>query len=425
MPKHLKMRLFGKILLFLLTCQTLLAQQESMPAEPVICHYTEEDSFTEILPDKNFLSNTRMAATSTIEVSYIDFPAAAKTAYEAAMSFWAKYLISTQPIRIKATWTPLASGVLAVTGATRIYKNFVNAPFQNVWYPVSLAEALSGKDLNEGDFEIEMKINSNMSWSYSTDAKAQSGRFDLVTVVMHEIAHGLGFSSSMKLVNGNSQGQYGQSGSNYIYDLFLQNSGKIKLTNNGVFGNPSTDLKGALTGNALYFGLRSSKFANALPKLYAPTAFNDGSSISHLDESSYPQGNPNSMMSPNIRSAEVNHSPGELLLRCLQDMGWQIVDLDGNIITSTEYVVEPVLSAIVFPNPVVDVVQVAFPLRDKGRDISIELFDTRGATLQHIVRSSITSETIPLDLQQLPDGVYILKVTDDKEIITKKLVKAD
>jgi hypothetical protein len=417
------MRLIGKIFLLLLAYHTMFAQTESMPAEPVICYYTEEDSFTEILQDKN-LENARVFATSTIQVTYVDFPEAAKTAYEKAMSLWSKYLTSSQPIRIKATWTSLSTGVLAVTGSTRIYKNFQNAPFQNVWYPVSLAEAISGKDLNEGDFEIDMKINSNMSWYYGTDGKSQAGKYDLVTVVMHEIAHGLGFSSSMKLVNSNTQGQYGQSGSNYIYDMFLQNAGKIKLTNSGIFGNPSTDLKAALTGNALYFGLRNSKYANFLPKLYAPAAFNEGSSISHFDETTYPQGNPNSMMSPNVRSAEVNQNPGDLLLRCLQDMGWQIVGLEGNLITSNEYTVEPVVSAIVFPNPVVDVVKVAFPLRNQGRNVSIELFDVKGQIIEHIGKEAVTSETVPLDLTNLPDGVYLLKIIDGTQVMTKKLVKS-
>lgn len=418
------MRLLGILFLLLLASHAVLAQTESMPAEPVICYYTEEDSFTEILPDANLLSNARVLSTSTIQVTYVDFPAAAKTAYEKAMTMWSKYLNSSQPIKIKATWTSLSTGVLAVTGSTRIYKNFQNAPFQNVWYPVSLAEAIAGKELNDSDFEIEMKINSNMSWYYGVDGKSQSGKYDLITVVMHEIAHGLGFSSSMKLVNSSTQGQYGQSGSNYIYDMFLQNTGKIKLTNNGVFGNPSTDLKAVLTGNALYFGLRNSKYANVLPKLYAPTSFNEGSSVSHFDETTYPQGNPNSLMSPNVRSAEVNQQPGDLLLRCLQDMGWQIVGLEGNTITANEYTVEPVLSAIVFPNPVTDVVKVAFPLRNQGRDVSIELFDVKGRTLQHIENQSITSETIPVDLTNLPDGIYLLKVIDGTQVITKKLVKS-
>src|SRR6218665_1116599 len=98
------MRLLGKIFLLLLAYHSVLAQTESMPAEPVICYYTEEDSFTQILPDEKFAANARVLAPSPIQVSYVDFPEAAKTAYEKAMNLWSKYLYSTQPIRIKATW---------------------------------------------------------------------------------------------------------------------------------------------------------------------------------------------------------------------------------------------------------------------------------------------------------------------------------
>ncbi|HEY1055664.1 MAG TPA: T9SS type A sorting domain-containing protein, partial [Emticicia sp.] len=109
---------------------------------------------------------------------------------------------------------------------------------------------------------------------------------------------------------------------------------------------------------------------------------------------------------------------------CLQDMGWQIVGLEGNLITSNEYTVEPILSPIVFPNPVADIVKVAFPLRNQGRDISIDLYDTKGRTLQHLDGQNITSETITVDLTHLLDGIYLLKVIDGNQVMTKKLVKS-
>lgn len=415
------MRLFGKIFVLLFSYQLVMAQ-ESMPAEPVICHYTEQDSFTEILPDKALLSNNRLSNGAAIEVTYIDFPEGAKAAYQQAITIWQKYLFSTQTIRIKATWVSLSAGVLSVTGATRIYKNFSNAPYSDLWYPVALAEAIAAKDLNNGDYEIEMKVNSNINWYLGTDGRAQSGKYDLTTVILHEVAHGLGFSSSMKLVNNNTQGQYGQSGNAYIYDTFLQNSSKIKLTDATIFGNPSTSLKDILTGNALFFGLKDPKFASTLPKLYAPTTYSEGSSISHFDESTYPQGNPNSLMSPNVRSAEVNQNPGELLLNCLKDLGWQIIGMEGAI-TGTENVQEQALDVLVFPNPVVDIVNVAFPLTNQPRNISIELINTTGKCLQIIEKQAVIVETIPLDLQYLNEGVYLLKIKDGNKIITKKLVK--
>lgn len=413
------MRLLGKIFILLLASSYLMAQ-ESMPAEPVICYYTEENSFTQILPEKRLSANARAAATANIQVTYVDFPETAKAAYEEAMSLWSAYLYSSQPIRIKATWTSLTTGVLAVTGATRIYKNFTGAPYTNVWYPVALAEAISGKNLNDDEFEIEMKINSAMTWSYNTDGKALSGRYDLITVVMHEIAHGLGFSSSMKVVN-TTQGQYGQSGSNYIYDLYLQDTNRIKLTDATVYGNPSTDLKTALTGNALYFGMKNINFVNNLPRIYSPTTFNEGSSISHFDESTYPAGSTNSLITPSVRAAEVNHRPGELLLMILQDLGWFINSLDGSIINSTER--EQTLIVIVFPNPVADIINIAFPLNNSARNVSAELIDIKGQLLHKIEGKAVVSETYTIDLTTLPDGLYILKIVDGNRLISKQLIK--
>ncbi|UTA66795.1 T9SS type A sorting domain-containing protein [Emticicia sp. 21SJ11W-3] len=413
------MRLSAFISFFLLAFCNLFAQQ-SMPAVPVVCHYIEENSFTEILPERLFSANARPATTATIEVTYVDFPETAKAAYEKAMSIWAGYLYSSQPIRIKATWTALNTGVLAVTGSTRIYKNFTGAPYTNLWYPVAMAEAISGRNLNDDEFEIEMKLNNGVNWSFNTDGRASAGRFDFTTVVLHEIAHGLGFSSSMKITN-TTQGQYGQSGSNYIYDTFLQDSGRIKLTDATVYGNPSTDLKTALTSNALYFGLKNTAFANSLPRIYAPTTFSEGSSISHFDENTYPAGSDNSLMSPSVRTAEVNHKPGELLLRALQEMGWYIIDPDGYIINSVEPGQQ--LNVLIFPNPVADVITIAFPLSNSARDVSAELTDSKGVLINKIEGKSIISETYTLDLTNLPDGLYLLKIKDANRLITKKLIK--
>ena len=416
------MRLLGNVT-FLLLLGTALMGQDSMPAKPVICYYTEEDSFTEILTDYSKLSNARIASTASIEVTFVDFPEQAKTAFNQAVNIWSKYLISSQTIRIKATWSSLAAGTLAVSGATRIYKNFTNVPYTNVWYPVPLAEALAGRDLNAGDTDITVTVNSNINWYYGTDGKAQSGRYDMITIVLHEIAHGLGFSTSVELVNSDTQAQYGQSGSAYIYDTFIQDNNKIKITNTGVYGNPSTDLKNAVTSNALYFGLKNPKLATALPRLYAPTSFKPGSSLSHFDESTYPQGNPNSLMSPSIKAAEVNQDPGELLLNCLSELGWQLNNFVGYVINGTESLPEEVLEVKVFPNPVANELTIAFPLQSQPRNIRVQLVNALGSQLQLIERQSIIVETVYLDVSNLGEGIYFLKIVDGEKVISKKIVK--
>lgn len=410
-----------------LSLQQMSFSQDSMPVVPVVCYLSEQNSFTEI-PAQEFISvNSRLAATSNIEVTYIDFPEQAKVPFEQAVAIWEKYLISTQTIRVKATWSKtMSNSVLAETGATRIYRsstNIPNLPYTNVWYPTPLAEALSGKELNSGDFDMTVTLNGNINWYYGTDAKAQAGRYDMITVMLHEIAHGLGFSSSMSIINSDTQGQYGQSGSAYIFDIFMQDSKKVKLTNTGVYGNPSTDLKTSLTSNALYFGLKNPAFANSLPRLYAPSPFKSGSSFSHFDESTYTVGTANSLMSPSVRAAEVNHNPGELLLNCLNEMGWQINGLNGYVVTDVENIPEQTFEVLVFPNPVEDIINVAFPLQTQPRAIKIDLLDNQGKRLQSLEKQGITVETVSMDVSTLHDGMYFLRVLDGQKISVKKIVK--
>lgn len=399
--------------------------QDSMPVKPVVCYLSEQNAFTEI-PAQAFISNSsRLTFTSNIEVTYIDFPEQAKIPFEYAVAIWEKYLISTQTIRIKATWSKtMSSTVLAETGATRIYRssaNITNLPYTNVWYPTPLAEALAGKDLNSGDYEINVTVNGAINWYYGTDAKAQSGKYDMVTVLLHEIAHGLGFSSSMSVSD--TQGSYGQSGSAYIFDIFMQDSKKVKLTNTGVYGNPSVDLKTSLISNALYFGLKNPTFANTLPRLYAPSPYKSGSSFSHFDESSYPVGSANSLMSPSVRTAEVNHTPGDILLNCLNEMGWQINGLNGYVVTGVETIPEQSFDVLVFPNPVETILNVAFPLQSQPRAIRIELFDSVGKILQSIEKQDVTVETFTIDVNALNEGIYFLRVLDGQKTSVKKLVK--
>lgn len=410
-----------------LSLQQMSFSQDSMPVVPVVCYLSEQNSFTEI-PAQEFISvNSRLAATSNIEVTYVDFPEQAKVPFEQAVAIWEKYLISTQTIRVKATWSKtMSNSVLAETGATRIYRsstNIPNLPYTNVWYPTPLAEALSGKELNSGDFDMTVTLNGNINWYYGTDAKAQAGRYDMITVMLHEIAHGLGFSSSMSIINSDTQGQYGQSGSAYIFDIFMQDSKKVKLTNTGVYGNPSTDLKTSLTSNALYFGLKNPAFANSLPRLYAPSPFKSGSSFSHFDESTYTVGTANSLMSPSVRAAEVNHNPGELLLNCLNEMGWQINGLNGYVVTDIENIPEQTFEVLVFPNPVEDIINVAFPLQTQPRAIKIDLLDNQGKRLQSLEKQGVTVETVSMDVSTLHDGMYFLRVLDGQKISVKKIVK--
>lgn len=402
--------------LFLWRSLCCLAQESSVP-EYSICYASEMDAHSSILfPEKR---NLRTEATSSIEVTYTNFPSSAKIAFEEAVKIWESILISPQTIRINASWESLPGRTLAYSGATRVFRNFDKVPYFDVWYVVPLAEAISGKDLNPGEFDINVTLNRNINWSYATNGTSFSGKFDLVTVALHEIAHGLGFSSSMKLINDDSEGQWGQTGYPYIYDLFLQDAAARQLINKSNFVNPSSSLKTVLESGDLFFQISNSKYANDLPKVHSPNPYKSGGSISHLDEKKYPPGSMHSLMSPTIKSAEVIHDPGELILSMMNEIGWPVNNLESFTVLSKQKE-EPIL---VYPNPVSERLSVAIPLDNRSAGTSFEFFSSEGRILKTIQINTLNTPTPVFDLSAFQTGVYFLRINTPQGFFTKRFVK--
>jgi len=157
-------------------------------------------------------------------------------AFQFAASIWGATLNSSQPIVINAGWAAQSctanSGVLGQAGAEDIFKNFANAPFPNTWYSASLANALSNSDLNGASQEINATFNLNVGtpgclssspWYYGFDANEGNGN-DLVSVLLHEFAHGLGFQTFTSGTTGAPSGGFFT-----VYDRFLRDDTTGKL----------------------------------------------------------------------------------------------------------------------------------------------------------------------------------------------------
>ena len=93
-----------------------------------------------------------------------------------------------------------------------------------------------------------------------------------------------------------------------------------------VFPNPSTALASVLIGDDLLIDAPTAILNNngVKPKIYAPSAFSLGSSVTHLDDATYPAGDTNSLMSHSIGTAEAIHSPGPIVMGLFQDLGWPL-----------------------------------------------------------------------------------------------------
>jgi len=270
------------------------------------------------------------AANATFSITYVaaggtdpwgkvcqDFPAAAKTAFDAAAAIWASTLQSSVPITISACWSNLgSSSILGYSGGADSYRDFTGAPKPNTWYESSLANALYGSDLDPTKYDDYITYNSNFTWYYGTDGHPPAGTYDLVTVAAHEIGHGLNFSGTANHSGGT--GSYGYGGYPNIYDTFMEDSGGTKLTS---YVNPSAALGTLLTSGSLWFNGSNANAANGgRVKIYAPGTWSSGSSYSHLDEIF--NGTINDMMTYSVASGSANHNPGPVTTGLLKDLGW-------------------------------------------------------------------------------------------------------
>lgn len=258
------------------------------------------------------------------------WPSEARAAFEYAAGIWESLITSSVPIVIDACWGQMQSdNTLGYSAPYNYFLNFDGAPRSDTYYAVSLANALSGEDLDPQQADMYIAYNSSWAdtgrWYFGTDGNPGADQMDFASIVLHEITHGLGFIGSMNVYN--SIGLWGNGGTNDIpdiFDVFAQNGSGQRLIDTSVFPNSSTALAAQLTGGDLYFsGLYATSAAGgSVPALYAPSSWNPGSSFYHLDE--IYNGTVNDLMTWAADGGASVHHPGPITLGILQDMGWRL-----------------------------------------------------------------------------------------------------
>jgi hypothetical protein len=196
------------------------------------------------------------------------------------------------------------------------------------------------------DYDLEVNIISETNWYYGTDGKTPADKYDLVSVLLHEFCHGLGFTESFYVKNG--LGGWGLSnGYGLIYDKFVTDSKGRHITDTTIYPINSKELKDVLTGRVLYFEgpYLMGDFGKKV-SLYAPSSWESGSSISHLS-TSYSTGS-NPLMTPFSYKGESIHDPGVVAVDVLSDLGWKQIFIDHEPITDTEDIKDVTIEAKIY-----------------------------------------------------------------------------
>ncbi len=295
---------------------------------------------------------------ASIQVDYIarpSWPDEAVEAFEYAVEIWETYLDSDIPIRVQANWTQLGEFTLGSAGPSQIVQ--LEGDEEPTWYSIAQGSAISGIDFvaqsqgtsSEVNHDVIVNMNAGWdNWYFGTDAQTPGGLIDFVTVVLHEIGHGIGFTGSMQVPTGQTaQWGYGAPPIPIIYDRFVIDSDGSQIIDNQVYRSPSGKLYDAVTsrtGGIFFGGINTIGTYNgdAAP-LYAPSEWNGGSSYSHLDLATFTN-TENALMRPQIDRAFAIHSPGPIMCSIFGDMGWPLAENCQNLLgTESEIMVNQVL----------------------------------------------------------------------------------
>jgi len=178
--------------------------------------------------------------------------------------------------------------VIATAEPTTYHGNFTRAPRNNTWYPQALANSLARTDLSTTS-DIRAYFNSSVGtpqclpdkgWYYGLDGNAQPDQFDFVTVVLRELAHGLGFITTVNFTDGKKHGGYDD-----VLSLNLQDVSTGKLWSQMTDAERLAAMRS--NGNLRWTGDNVKAVLGGEAPMYAPPEINPDFSVSNWDGSRY------------------------------------------------------------------------------------------------------------------------------------------
>lgn len=408
------------------------AQAQEPPAsgwiqlDPLRAEYV--DHFTRVLPPA-LPPGAALRGGAAFEVEYVGFPAEAQAAFQRAVDLWSQHVTSTVPIRVRASWEPADDPDVLGATAPRVIANFERRPTSNTWYASALADALAGRDLDPDHPDMEASFNSAFSrWYFGLDGATPSGQFDFVTVVLHELGHGLGFVGSMDVEGARGRWGLGEQAYPVIFDRFTERGSGTPLLNTQVYPNPSEALAEALQSRDVFFDGPAAVRAQGggRPELHAPRPWETGSSYSHLSEvraedgsQPYPPGSPNSLMTPHLGSAEAIHTPGPVTCAVFADLGWPLGAACQALLEVAPPPVAcpsaPPYACGPYPNPAASGVgaTVRFAVAESGR-VRVEVFDVLGRRVGVLHDARVAAGwpgEVRVETGRLAAGIYLVRVT--------------
>ena len=315
-----------------------------------------------------------------------------------AAGIWGAFLDSPVPVGVNSQFNSLtpcstSGGVLGSAGTINISRDFTGAEFAGTWYHAALANKRRGADLVPANAEMQATFNSDVDtgclgvgtrFYYGLDNTTPSQRINLLVVLLHEMGHGLGFSSFVNGSTGALNGGFPDIYSRYMFDQTT-----------GLYWHQMTDAQraaSALNTNNVYWDGASVRIASGSltagrdaatgrVQLFTPNPFQSGSSVSHFSTAA----SPNLLMEPSINVGLPIDL--DLTRQQMRDIGWfrdstndQTADTITNVTPNGGAAVIGQTRTISWANN-----------GSFNRNVRIELSTDGGATFPTVIASSVAN----------------------------------
>lgn len=241
--------------------EPVIRESEPDPCENVVSHFKAGGS----------KSSFDVSISSTYSV-----PPGVTESIKLAAEHWGDRFISDVVTRICIEWKSLDGEFLA----SAISEHFIRgSSFEKLRddsdYQPALAASLVGEDvLNSTSPHIRIRLNMDMPWHLSISSGALSNEYDLSTIVLHELTHGLFFSGAI-VTTGTNRAKF-EDGAKSRFDQFIEVEEDIAVAENCV----DTDLYNAIRSPNLRFHSPDNKIKMGL---FAPRQYVRGSSTYHFN----------------------------------------------------------------------------------------------------------------------------------------------
>jgi hypothetical protein len=284
--------------------------------------------------------------------------------YQYAADKWGLVLQGNVPIVVGAGFEGFggsdAGGLLGFAQATTVHRDFPGAPRGHTWYVAPLANQFYGADQNDlvpddcfvdlvdgACPEIHSRFNSDVDFGvfgdrvfyYGVDGNGGTVNLDFLSVVLHEMAHGLGIFSLIDVPTGHEFFGYDDAYTLHIKRPDRKPEEVSRMSDEQRQVTLVEDQKVVWSGTAAaaatsIFDKGVNEHGNV--KMYTPATFRPASSVHHIDT----HVEPNDLMEPFISTP----GPHDLTLTVamLDDIGWSTrpmpdcgdANTDGNSTTA-------------------------------------------------------------------------------------------